>query len=69
MDLTSQRLKILAYLKRGHVLTPIEALHKFGSLRLAARICELRESGYDIGTERITVRNGKRVACYFMRQA
>lgn len=69
MNIDSQRLKILAYLKRGHVLTPIEALHKFGSLRLAARICELRESGHNIGTEVIRVRNGKRVACYFMRQA
>lgn len=38
MSHLSQEQKILAYLKDGHTLTPLEALNKYGCFRLAARI-------------------------------
>ena len=54
----SQAADILAYLKTGASLTPIEALSRFGCLRLAPRCLELREAGYRIET---TIRrNGRK---------
>lgn len=54
----SQSDDILAYLKTGASLTPLEALSRFGCLRLAPRCLELREAGYRIET---TIRrNGRK---------
>ena len=54
----SQSDEILAYLKTGATLTPLEALSRFGCLRLAARKRELCEAGYRIET---TIRrNGRK---------
>jgi len=39
---------ILGWLKAGHSLTPLEALERFGCLRAAARVKELREAGHPI---------------------
>ena len=59
----SQTTEILKALKRGKKLTPLEALDKFGTFRLGARILELRQAGYDIKTR--MVRKGRaRVAEY-----
>lgn len=58
----SQKLRILNYLKRRPI-TPIQALEKFGCLRLAARIEELRSEGHSIETERVE-RGNKRYARY-----
>ena len=64
----SQPDAILAWLKAGHCLDPLTALGKFGTNRLAARICELRQAGYKIRTEptKVTKRDGSsaRVAVY-----
>ena len=60
----SQATAILAHLKAGHTLTPREALNLFQCNRLAARIRELREAGYDIRTDMIVLPSGKRVAQY-----
>jgi hypothetical protein len=60
----SQNKMILAYLKEGHSITPLEALKRFGCLRLGARIFDLKEQGYNIKTDRITTNAGKRVASY-----
>jgi len=43
--------RILAHLKTGATLTPLDALHKFGCFRLGARILELRRMGYRIETQ------------------
>lgn len=49
---TSQQAReILRHLKGGNSITPLEALHAFGCLRLGARIFDLRELGYRIVTE------------------
>jgi hypothetical protein len=61
----SQEQRILSYLQRGHVLNPLQALDKFGTMRLAARIWALRMAGWDIRTRRLTTRTGKRIAIYY----
>jgi len=59
----SQKNQILGHMRRHKTITPLEALDKFGCLRLAARIQNLRDSGYKIATE--WVRKGeKRFARY-----
>ena len=57
--------KILALLARGQTITPMTALNRFGCLRLAARIAELKKHGHDIRTH--MVRRGSKVfAAYRM---
>ncbi|WP_025324488.1 helix-turn-helix domain-containing protein [Deferrisoma camini] len=46
---------VLRALEQGHTLTPMEALRDLGVGRLSARIKELRDLGYPIETERVTV--------------
>jgi hypothetical protein len=55
--------KIEAWLLRGYKLTPLQALEKWGCMRLAARIAELRKGGMPIFTNKVT-RNGKTFAQY-----
>jgi hypothetical protein len=55
--------KIHAWLLRGYRLTPLQALNKWGCMRLAARIAELRKEGVPIKTNRV-VANGKAFAQY-----
>lgn len=59
----SQNFQILQHLKQGNTITHLEALHLFGSLRLGARIKDLRDMGVNIITETISY-NGKRFARY-----
>lgn len=57
--------KIKAWILKGKKITPLEALAKWGCMRLAARIAELRKDGMDIRTTPIT-RNGKTYAQYHL---
>ena len=41
----SQAKRILAYMKAGNRITPIEALNLFGCFRLGARIADLKDGG------------------------
>lgn len=59
----SQEQAILEYLEAGNAITPMDALHKFGSFRLCARIFELKRAGHNIVTN-IIKSNGKRFAEY-----
>ena len=61
----SQSNRILSWLSRGHSLTAQQALESFGTMRLAARINDLRREGHSIQSTTI-VRGGKRVASYTM---
>lgn len=63
MSCHSQRLRILAWLKSGRVLTPLGALRLCGSWRAGARIYDLRRAGYDIKT-RMVRKGSKRFAEY-----
>lgn len=60
----SQCAKIKAWLLGGNKITALEALSLFGCMRLASRICDLREQGLNIHTERIITSNGKSVTQY-----
>lgn len=60
----SQEKQILHYLKAGHKLTPLEALKRFGCLRLSGRIFDLRQAGHRIAADIIEVGDGKHVAQY-----
>ena len=61
----TQREAILKHLKRGKTITSLEALQKYGCLRLATIIYSLRKEGFDIETEMVDV-NGKTIAEYAM---
>ena len=64
MAQANQTVRILAHLKSGKTITPIEALDKYGSLRLGARIYDLRQDGYQIHSKRVDVGDGTKVAQY-----
>jgi hypothetical protein len=59
----SQSFRIHKFMLNGNVLTPLQALKRFGCFRLAARIHELRSMGINI-TKKNVVRNNKQVAQY-----
>lgn len=63
MDHRSQNQKIGEWLLAGKTINPLQALEKFGSFRLGARIHDLKANGMNIVTEMVT-RNGKRFAEY-----
>jgi len=63
MPRKSQTERILHWLRTGHKLTALQALRKFGCLRLSGRIKDLRNADWGITTRMVT-RNGKRIAEY-----
>jgi hypothetical protein len=72
----SQKEEIISYLhqtdpktgkRRG--LSPLEAIGMFRCYRLAARIGELKDDGYDIRTEIRRDAKGKSYARYFLDRA
>jgi hypothetical protein len=67
-DTTSQEKAILEALKKGEKLTPLEMLKRWGCLRASARIYDLKNDGYDIRTEIVKTRSGKRVAEYSLKK-
>ena len=61
----SQSLRILAFLKSGKSITPIQALNRFGCFRLAARIHNLKSMGYRItSTTKTNPKTKKKYASY-----
>lgn len=65
----TQRNQILAHLKAGRPITPLEALREYGTMRLGARIFELKQGGHNINKRMVEVetRDGMaRVAEYRM---
>lgn len=60
----SQSREILSALQSGEKLTPLDALNRFGCLRLGARIWDLRKKGFSIKSQIITTHTGKRVSQY-----
>jgi hypothetical protein len=54
---------LLAALKRGEALTPIDALTKYGCLALSQRMTPLIRAGYPIRSELVAV-GRKKVARY-----
>jgi hypothetical protein len=64
MNTKSQKVEIHNFLKSGKELTALDALRKFGCLRLAARIADLRDEGVRIVSTPKVLRTGKRVVSY-----
>lgn len=56
----TQKEKVANYLKSGKSLTPIQALNKFGTLRLAAIIFRLKTEGMKIKTNLLNVGTKKK---------
>lgn len=50
----------------GERITALEALERFGCLRLSGRIFDLRDEGLNIITETKKLPNGKKVAEYYI---
>ena len=57
---------VLDFLKRGGSLTPLEALEKFGCLRLSARAHTLKKRGFNVVSRMVEVSESKHVAQYTM---
>ena len=57
--------EILKYLQQGYSLTPLEALQKFGCMRLGARVWDLHKQGHEIWKEIVKDR-GKHYARYYI---
>jgi len=62
----SQKAKILAFMQAGGSITPLEALNLCGSLRLGARIAELRAEGWPVESKWVVTSTGKRVKSYYI---
>ena len=74
-NIMTQNEAIMDHLRAGRSLTPLDAFHKYGTLRLGARIYELNghlPAGQYIRSELVTVNNGqgerKRVARYWLER-
>lgn len=64
MEKQSQNQQIKSHLQSGKSITALEALQRFGCLRLSGRIYDLtHEHGLNIRSKMVE-RNGKRVAEY-----
>jgi hypothetical protein len=69
MSARSQCAMIADWLEQGYSITSLEALKRFGCMRLASRICDLRERGLDIATCKIKTNTGKYVTEYSLKRA
>lgn len=67
----SQNEQIRSHLLSGEKITPIEAFNFYGSLRLGARIFDLRTDPYNLPIQRemVTLKGGKKVARYYLLQS
>lgn len=64
----SQTQMILAYMRDGNSITPIEALNMFGSFRLGARIADIAKIvGYPPKRKRVCVKNRAGKDVYVMQ--
>ena len=63
----SQTTSILEYLKQGNSITALEALNSFQCMRLASRINDLKNMGYEVISTMIEVKSGKKVASYRLK--
>ena len=57
--------RILAWFEKGKTLTPLQALVKFGTMRLAAYVYELKKRGWTIETEMIRVGKEKKMVARY----
>lgn len=60
----TQKREIIEYMQKYGSITPLEALHHCGCMRLSGRIFELKRSGYKIETHKIAVAKGNGKTAY-----
>lgn len=61
----NQTQQIRVHLMKHNSITPLEALRRFGCMRLAARIEELRRTGFSVQSAMVS-RKGRRYCRYVM---
>ena len=54
---TTQCERIIEYMNEFGGITQLEALKELGCFRLASRINDIKRKGYNVRTERITLKN------------
>lgn len=64
MSKRSQAEQVLTHIKRHGSINPLTAITAYGCMRLAARICDLRDAGYNIVTDMVKTSEGKQYARY-----
>lgn len=58
INYATQAGQILAYMKAGNKITPLEALNKFSCMRLQARVHDIEQrTGIRVKRQRVKVRN------------
>lgn len=62
----SQVSEILRDLQAGERLTQLMALKRYGSMRLGARIHELRRKGVNVWSDLVSIKGGKRISEYWI---
>lgn len=68
MTTETQSAQILAHLKSGKTITPLEALSEYGCFRLGARIWELKQDGHPISGDMVELPSGKHVKRYHLKK-
>ena len=63
----SQTKSILEYLKQGNSITSLEALNSFQCMRLASRINDIKNMGYEVISTMTEVNSRKKVASYRLK--
>lgn len=63
----TQAQRVLEYIKEFGSITQIEALKDLGVMRLASRISNLKDMGFDIKSEVVSVKNRYGEKCYIKR--
>lgn len=64
MSKTTQSERVLEYIKTFGSITQFEALKDLGVMRLASRISDLKDMGYAIESEIVTVKNRYGEKCH-----
>lgn len=59
-----QTKQVLRYLEKHASITPMDAIRELGCMRLAARVRELKQAGYDVRSTTVRMAGGKTFAKY-----
>lgn len=63
----TQTARILNHLESFGSITSLDAMREYGIMRLASRICDLRQAGYNITSEREQSKNRLGESVHYVR--
>lgn len=63
---TPQKKLVLKHMQTKGPLTALEALNRYGILRLAARVLDLKHDNIPVQATKVKTRTGKWVAAYYL---